>query len=192
MEWTSSQNRRCINVNLHDHGGLHYNLGLIRVTGSAPAQVIDDLVRERLCDFGIYTDQLVGITSDGASVMIAYGRLTECEHVVCYAHRLHLAVQDMFYTSTTTSENDLSQNTEFESDGECNSSDENSEYDYSTMIEFGDRMHVMNYVTPESIIVFNENDIPYRNYKIIIFTVNILPVLRLKVDLILFIQGYIQ
>ena len=136
-EWTSSQNRRYININLHDHGGLHYNLGLIRVTGSATAQVIDVLVRERLCDFGIHADQLVGITSDGASVMIAYGRLTECEHVVCYAHGLHLAVQDVFYASTTTSENDLSQNTDFESDGECNSSDENSEYDDSTMIEFG-------------------------------------------------------
>ena len=124
--------------------------------------------------------------------MIAYGRLTECEHVVCYAHGLQDAVQDVFYTSTTTSENDLSQNTDFESDGECNSSDENSEYDDSTLIEFGDRMHVMNYVTPESIIVFSENDIPYRNYKIIIVAVNILPDLRLKVDLILFIQAYIQ
>lgn len=39
-EWTSSRNRRYINVNLHSNNGVFFNLGLIRIQGSCPADEV--------------------------------------------------------------------------------------------------------------------------------------------------------
>lgn len=39
-EWTSTRNRRYINVNIHSNNGVFFNLGLIRIIGSCPADEV--------------------------------------------------------------------------------------------------------------------------------------------------------
>ena len=99
-EWTSSQNRRYINVNLHG-AERFWNLGLMRAKGSIAAERTREFVRTKLESFGMRFDDarsdFVCATRDGASVMVAFGSKIAAEHVACYAHVLHLAVQDVFY-----------------------------------------------------------------------------------------------
>ena len=36
----------------------------------------------------------VAVVTDGASAMVNFGRCVDCEHQLCYAHAIHLAVCD--------------------------------------------------------------------------------------------------
>ena len=103
-EWTSIRNRRYVNINVHDTNE-HYNLGLAK--GSITSKRTLELVQQKLNEFGLHvsvhdstTEQIdvVGVTTDGASVMTCFGCLVDSHHVTCYAHALHLAVQDVFYS----------------------------------------------------------------------------------------------
>jgi hypothetical protein len=92
-EWTSQKNHRYINLNVH-HIETHFNLGLIRIHGSCTAEHCIELVLKQLKKFE--TD-IIGITTDGASVMVKVGRLLPCYQQLCFAHGLQLAVIDVLY-----------------------------------------------------------------------------------------------
>ena len=51
-EYTGSNNRRFLNVNVHT-GGDYFSLGLVRVSGSCPAEKMIELVTKKLAEFGL-------------------------------------------------------------------------------------------------------------------------------------------
>lgn len=97
-EWTSVKNKRYLNLNVHHLEGTHFNLGLIPIHGSANAEHCVELVKTRLEEFSLHIDtDIVGITTDGASVMKKVGKLLSCYQQLCFAHGIHLAVVDTLY-----------------------------------------------------------------------------------------------
>lgn len=96
-EWTSKKNRRYLNVNVH-HKDTHFNLGLIRMHGSGTAEHCIRLVETRLANFDLDLEtDIIGITTDGASVMVKLGKLVSCYQQLCFAHGIQLAVIDILY-----------------------------------------------------------------------------------------------
>ena len=56
------------------------------------------LVKKRLEDFGLtMKDHIVGMVTNGTSVMIKTGRLSGIIHQICHSHGLHLAVCNVLY-----------------------------------------------------------------------------------------------
>ena len=101
-EWTSVRNRRYMIVNVHEDGPRFWSLGLIRVHGSMPAETCVDLIKKKLQEFGLNLEEdIVAISTDGASVMCKVGKLISPEHQLCLAHGVHLAVQDTLYNKKT-------------------------------------------------------------------------------------------
>lgn len=94
-EWTSGSNRRYLNVNVHTSSGRAINLGLIRVTGSCPAEELERLFGKKLNEFELTKEDIIGCTSDGARVMQRFGRMLWCTHQECLNHGLHLGVIDI-------------------------------------------------------------------------------------------------
>ena len=97
-EWTSVRNRRYMNVNIYYEDGESDNLGLVRIQGSCPSEKVYELLNAKLSDFNLsLQSDIVAITSDGASVMIKFGRLSPAHHQICYNHGIHLAVMEVMY-----------------------------------------------------------------------------------------------
>ena len=101
-EWTSIRNRRYCVVNVHLKGGRHYGIGMIRGKGKLNAPKVARIVKEKLMKFGLSPDiHIVVTTTDGATVMEAFGRLmAPSGHQLCYAHAIHLAVNDIVYQAS--------------------------------------------------------------------------------------------
>jgi len=97
-EWTSTRNRRYMNVNVHAAEGEFWNLGMVRVHGSMPAEKCVTMLEGKLSDFGLLLKHdVVAICTDGASVMKKVGALIPPQQQLCYAHGLQLAVLDVLY-----------------------------------------------------------------------------------------------
>lgn len=98
-EWTSTRNRRFLNVNLHKKGRF-YNLGLLRVIGSCDAERFCSILTNFLMEYNINpAKDICAITTDGASVMKKFQRLMPTTPQLCYAHAIHLAVCDVIFKS---------------------------------------------------------------------------------------------
>jgi hypothetical protein len=123
-EWTSVRNRRYIGINVHEIGEKYWCLGIVRVSGTMPAEKCVELLKERLHQFDLNLDKdIVGICTDGASVMTKVGKLISAEHQLCWAHGVHLAVHDVIYkrrsasnTVAESSEADIRDNDEGETE----------------------------------------------------------------------------
>ena len=88
-EWTSTSNRRFMNVNVHSPmmKNNFVNLGLVRIIGSMPARICLQLLEKRLLAFELsLKDDVICTTTDGASVMVAFGRDASIFHQQCLAH----------------------------------------------------------------------------------------------------------
>ena len=97
-ESTSTRNRRFINFNLHFPVGLQ-SLGLIRVKGRMVTERAIELVQERLHKYALsLNDNIVTTITNGASIMMKFGRETEPLHFSCLAHAIHLSVCDVLHT----------------------------------------------------------------------------------------------
>jgi hypothetical protein len=74
-------------------------LGLIRIKQSCPAETIEALMLKKLEEFGLTFADIVAATTDGAAVMIKFGRLISSTsfHIECFNHGLHLSVIDVFF-----------------------------------------------------------------------------------------------
>ena len=71
-EYTSSQCRRYMNINVHDVNE-HWSLGMIRVSHSLSYSRIIEMVSKRLEEFGLDPKvHIVGCTTVGASVMVKF------------------------------------------------------------------------------------------------------------------------
>ena len=82
-----------MNINVHFQGGF-CSLGMIRTQGNLNAAKAIKPVEERLQLFGLDLNKdVVATVTDGASLMVKFGKDTCPEHVTCYAHAIiHLAV----------------------------------------------------------------------------------------------------
>lgn len=62
------------------------------------------LLKEKLSEFNLFLDNdIVGITTDGASVMKKVGRLIEPLQQLCYAHGVQLGITDVIYKKNVES-----------------------------------------------------------------------------------------
>ncbi|XP_065659760.1 uncharacterized protein LOC136083825 [Hydra vulgaris] len=96
-EYTSLKNRRYMNINIPQNN-YHWNLGLTRISGSLPAEKAAAVVTEKVAEFGLKLgDSIVCSVTDGASMMVKFGKLVSTEHQTCYTHGMHLAVQEVLY-----------------------------------------------------------------------------------------------
>ncbi|KAH9629866.1 hypothetical protein HF086_006550, partial [Spodoptera exigua] len=90
-----------MNINLHSpdlNKKEHINLGLARIEGSATAIKCANVLETRLQEFDLsLEDDISGLTSDGAAVMIKMGKCLPVHHQLCYAHAIQLAVLDVLY-----------------------------------------------------------------------------------------------
>ena len=88
---------RYMSINIHSKKGA-ISLGAVRVYGTMPAAKAVAIIRKRLQLFGLDLDKdVVSSTTDGASVMKSFGRMTSPQHVQCMSHGIHLAVCDVLY-----------------------------------------------------------------------------------------------
>ena len=70
---------------------------MVRIVSTLPAERVENLVKERLREFGLKMEDIVAVMTDGASVMKRFGRMICCVHQLCFAHGYHLPVTDFFY-----------------------------------------------------------------------------------------------
>ena len=96
-EWTSVQNKRYLNINIHGNDSF-WNLGLIRIRGRFSSEACSNVIVHKLNEFGVnFEKDIVAITTDGCSMMKKLGRSIASLHQLCYAHGLQLVIQDTFY-----------------------------------------------------------------------------------------------
>ena len=85
-----------MNLNLH-YDSDPVTLVMVRIKGSMPAERVENLVKERLHEFGLKMEDIVAAMTDGASVMKSFGRMICCIHEHCFVHGYHLAVTYFLY-----------------------------------------------------------------------------------------------
>ena len=88
-EYTSSKNRRYININIHVPGNF-FSLGVPRAHGTMPATRQLEVLTDRLSNFDLQFERdIIAITTDGASVMKKLGKLLkQGSKVGMYFHML--------------------------------------------------------------------------------------------------------
>ena len=80
-EWTSIKNQRYLGLNLHLDDVTLQSLKMVRIKGPMAAECCLDLIKKRLEDFGLsLQEHIVGMVTDGDSVMIKTGRLSGITH----------------------------------------------------------------------------------------------------------------
>ena len=68
-----------------------------------PAETAVEAVQNKLSEFGLDLEKhVVACVTDGASVMVKFGKIIDWDHQLCYAHGIHLAVCDVLYHKTDT------------------------------------------------------------------------------------------
>ncbi|MEN2498602.1 MAG: hypothetical protein MHMPM18_005230 [Marteilia pararefringens] len=92
-----------MNVYLTFHGGF-YNLGLQELTGSLTSEALMNFLSIKLDDFDLDINDIIGITSDGASVMLKLQKSVNCFSQVCLAHGIHLSVKDSLISDNKEAE----------------------------------------------------------------------------------------
>ena len=92
-EYTSIRNRKYMNINCHFQNEF-LSLGMIRITGSMSAIIAAEKVSSRLTYFGLdLKSDIVATVSDGASVMVKFGKIIDPIHIQCLSHAFHLCVE---------------------------------------------------------------------------------------------------
>ena len=123
-EWTSLQNKRYLNINIHGIG-FFWNLGLVRIKGRFSSEACSKLISLKLKEFAIeFETDVISITTDGCSMMKKLGKIIPTSQQLCYAHGLQLVIQDVFYqkqlcssTSETDEDEDMEMFDDFNDDG---------------------------------------------------------------------------
>ena len=85
-KWTSVQNKRYLNINIHGNNSF-WNLCLIRVWGRFSSEACSNVIVHKLNEFGVNTEKdIVAITTDGCSMMKKLGRsISSLQQVVLYS-----------------------------------------------------------------------------------------------------------
>ena len=61
-----------------------------------------EIVERRLDKFNVSLEKHVVCVTDGAAVMVKFGKSIPCEHQLCYAHGIHLAAYGALYEKNAT------------------------------------------------------------------------------------------
>ena len=102
-EYTSLNNQRYLNIIVHKGGGSFWNLGMVKIDGAMPAEKAVEAVQNKFSEFGLDLEKhVVTCETYGASVLVKFGKIIDCDHQLCYAHGIHLAVCDVLYRKTDT------------------------------------------------------------------------------------------
>lgn len=120
-EWSDININRYINVTLHNK--VAYRLGLVKINGSCDAFTTEELVKQKLIEFGLDLKYIIASTHDGAAVMQKYGRIIPVESQLCHNHGIHLAVTDVLYKKS----GDESEEEDAVESGEANDFDEDND-----------------------------------------------------------------
>lgn len=83
------------------------------------------LTTVKLNEFGLSLQDIVGATTDGAAVMMKFGRDMDVIHQPCYNHALHLAVMDKIFEHSRQLEQNVTPD-DTDDDNDMFSEDENS------------------------------------------------------------------
>ena len=110
-EWTSCASKRFVNIVLLGDCNF-WNLGLIRILGSATAQHCLSLVKERLRLYNVnFYNDIACIITDGCNVMKGIGTIIKPVHQqLCFAHAIQLAVVKTLYTEQVSSPSGMETN----------------------------------------------------------------------------------
>ena len=129
-EWTCGpKKKRYLSVCLH-RKGIDYSLGLVPISGRLCALRLQEKIRGKVADFGLDFDKhLVGLDSDGCSLMIRLGLDCGIAHQVCVVHGVHLAVTKTLYEKKSPNiqqpvDDELVDESEATSESQDESSDE--------------------------------------------------------------------
>ena len=119
-----------MNLNLH-YDSDPLNLGMVRIKDSMPAERVENLVKERLHEFGLKMEDIVAAATDGTCVMKSFERMICCVHQLYFAHGYHLAVNGFLYTRQNLFEGleKEKENNNTGSDSEFSSEEEMEEVD---------------------------------------------------------------
>ena len=127
-EWTSIRNRCYMNINLHARSCQFWSLGLIRIAGSMSEDKCIELLEQNLAQHGLdLRKDIVGIMTDGASVMKKVGRILPVNQHLCFAHGVQLAVYEVLYQKQNI-EREIDQ--QFDEDEQSDIEDDFSESNY--------------------------------------------------------------
>ena len=86
-----------MNINLHKIKGF-ISLGLVRIIGGMKADKALELCKKRVEEFGLnFHEDIIASSTDGAAVMVKFGKESLLLHFTCLAHGIHLAVTDLLY-----------------------------------------------------------------------------------------------
>lgn len=111
--------RKYLNIVVHGNDNESINLGLIRIFNSCSATQLVEKVEHHLNLFNLdFKNHIVGSTSDGASLMVKFGKESPVIFTLCLNHTIHLAVCDILYKkkqSGIQNEENV-QNSEYEED----------------------------------------------------------------------------
>lgn len=113
-EWTSVGNKRYLTITINTETQ-NLNLGMYRILQSMDAFALLNALLGLLAIYDInLVEDIAGITSDGAAVMVKFGKLLSTFHQLCYAHAVHLAVIKVLFKykkaiDVTEEENDRSE-----------------------------------------------------------------------------------
>ena len=135
-EWTSLRNRCYMNINLHARNCQFWSLGLIRITGSMSADKSIELLEQKLAQHGLdLRKDIVGIMTDGASVMKKVGRILPVNQQLCFAHGVQQAVIEVLYQKQDI-EREIDQ--QFDEDEQSDIEDDFSESNFCEDDDFSD------------------------------------------------------
>lgn len=124
-EWTSTNDRRYLNVIIKSESNLFWDLGLTRIRGSFTSEVGLKMVKDLLNSYDLsFERDIVSVVCDGCSVNTKIKKISNCEMQLCLAHMIQLSITDILYRSTKNSvqiddvkhENELDTILDFESE----------------------------------------------------------------------------
>ena len=100
-ESTSLRNRRYMNLNVHNATNFQ-SLGLVRINGSMNTEKAIQFVRDHLEKFHLNLDNdIIATITEGASVMMKFGKTTTPIHIACLANAIHLYICDILFKKNT-------------------------------------------------------------------------------------------
>lgn len=138
-EWSSSSNKRFMNINVHISKEF-WNLGMVRIKESMTAEVCVQLLEGHLKQHGISLNKdIVAIVTDGPNVMLKVGRIVKTEHQLCIAHGIHLAVCDVLYQNKNKQDKPIEREDEvvFQEESEELPNDDD-EFDEENILDLAD------------------------------------------------------
>ena len=108
-----------------------------QISGSFPVEVAAEIIERRFDEFNVSLEKHVVCVTNGAAVMVKFGKSFPCEHQLCYTHGIHLAACDALYGKNATVIYAIaSEEMRYEDDSPYLSQDEEFENeDFSTAVD---------------------------------------------------------